>query len=310
MLRDALASQVTAEHAQASGALLPAHGAPLVLPEHVCVVNEEGAVHTVDDAWPMYAAANYAGPEKVFIGSNYVLGCESNLGPSRKHASAFASDYARSINSRSDHFTIEYFCRTSTTQHWVEARIARLPGAPHHIAIIHRDVSARHRVDQELRRLRSLLSATDDAIILVDPLTQTIVDVNEATVRMLGRERSSYPSIPVEMLLSESEQEARTMAASLLAANPSANPFETTLRHADGRLIAAGVRPREVQFGEQSLVAFVTSDISERRRAEMLLRRQALQHHLLAQFGQLALENPHLNILTSKGNGYIAERFS
>jgi len=296
---------VTAELAPAKGALLPAHGAPVVLPEHVCVVDEEGAVYTVDDGWPMYAAANYAGPENVLIGSNYVLGCESNFGPSRKHASAFASGLRSVLGNRSDHFTIEYSCRTPTTQHWVEARVARLPGALNHIAIIHRDVSARHRVDQELHRLRSLLSATDDAIILVDPVTQTIVDVNEATVRMLGRERSSYPSIPVEMLLSESEQEAQTMASSLLAANPSANPFETTLRHADGRHIAAEVRPREVQFGERSLVAFVSSDISERRRAEMLLRRQALQHHLLAQFGQLALENPHLTILTSRATDIL-----
>ena len=276
-----------------------------MLPEHICVVDEESIVRSVDDAWPFYAEANYAGPDKVFVGSNYLLGCESNSGPSRKHAGAFASGLRSLLSARSDHFTIEYPCRTLTAQYWIEARITRIPGPAQRLAIFHRDVTARHRVDQELQRLRSLLSATDDAIILVDPVTQAIVDVNDATVRMLGRERSSYPSIPVEMLFADDSPEAKPVWSSLLGSCPSTEPFESTLQHADGTQVAAEIRPREVRFGDQSLVAFVTSDITERRRAEMLLRRQALQHHLLAQFGQLALENPPLNVLTTRATDIL-----
>jgi diguanylate cyclase (GGDEF)-like protein/PAS domain S-box-containing protein len=300
MIRDALAPQQVIKLTTIEGVMLPAHGALIVLPEHVCIVDADSIVRSVDDAWPIYAETNYAGPDRIFVGCNYLLGCESNSGPSRKHAAAFASGLRSLLSGRTDHFTIEYACKSLTAQHWIEARISRLPGAMPQIAIIHRDVTARHRVDQELQRLRSLLSATDDAIILVDPITRAVVDVNDATVRLLGRERSSYPSIPLEMLFPETGADARSVYSSLLSGYPSADPFETALQHADTGHVAVEIRPREVRFGEQTLIALVTSDIRERRRVELLLRRQALQHHLLAQFGQLALENPPLNVLTTR----------
>jgi len=305
MKRDALASQSMNELARAGRATPLAPGAPIVLPEHACVIDKDGVVVSVDDVWSLYAEANYAGPDKVYVGANYLLGCDSNCGPSRKHAEALASGLRSALAGRSDHFTIEYACRTLTVQYWIETRVIRLPGPTHQFAITHRDVAARHRVDQELQRLRSLLSATGDAIILIDPVSQAIVDVNDAAVRLLGYEHSSFTDMPLDVLFADTGEEPKPVRSSLLAGYANSDPFETTLQHADGRHVAAEIRPREVRFGVQSLIAFVTSNISERRRVESLLRRQALQHHLLAQFGQLALENPPLNVLTTRATDIL-----
>lgn len=304
MTRDAIASLAIAASLSDSTALT-AHGAPAVLPDHVCILDRDGILRSTDDVWPMYAEASYAGPDQLLVGADYLWGCDRNSGTSRKHVAAFAAGLRAVLSGRTEHFAIEYVCRGTAAQHWFEVRVTRLPGANNQFVVTHRDVGARHRADQELQRLRSLLSATDDAIILIDPVTQVIVDVNDATTRMLGYERAAFPDIPLASLFAVADPEGKSAFPSLVTGHPSAAPFETTLQHADGRHVAAEIRPREVRFGDQTLMAWVTSDISERRRVETLLRRQALQHHLLAQFGQLALENPPLNVLTLRATDIL-----
>jgi diguanylate cyclase (GGDEF)-like protein/PAS domain S-box-containing protein len=276
-----------------------------VLADHLCIVDAQGVLYSTDEAWREFAAAGYAGPVEVCTGHNYLVGCNENTGHCAKHAIAFASGVCNVLAGRAANFTLEYSFQARASQRWLEARIARLPGNHRQFVITHREIGEPHRSDQELQRARSLLSVTEDAIVIVDPVTLTIVDGNDAATNMLGYEGSKLSDVALDSLFAADGSDGTPGYASLLTALPNATPSEAVLRRADGSRVATEVRPRDVMLGDRSLVALLIRDIGDRRRVEALLRRQALQHHLLAQFGQLALENPPLDVLALRATDIL-----
>ena len=305
MSRDASASQPTARPAdEVDVAALNQQVTP-ALADHACIIDAQGILHSTDDGWQAYAAIGYAGPIDLRVGHNYLVACDQSRGRAAKHTTAFVTGIRSALAGRVHHFAIEYSFQDLSILRWLEARIARLPGGHSQFLITHREISDRHKGDRELERALSLLSLTEDAIILVDPVAQTIVDGNEAATRMFGYERARLQEITLESLFVPAALEADGGHGSLLAALPNSHPIETTLQRLDGSVLSAEVRARDVRFREQPLVALVVHDMSRRHRVEALLRRQALQHHLLAQFGQLALEIPPLNVLALRATDIL-----
>jgi diguanylate cyclase (GGDEF)-like protein/PAS domain S-box-containing protein len=279
---------------------LPRPASTEALPEHMCVVNAQGVVQGVDAAWNAFVDAEYAGPREILVGANYLAGCDSICGPTRKSGCEFAAGVRTVLSGHRDRFTMEYPCLTPSAERWFEATVARLPGDKDLYVIAHRDVTAPHRGDQDLQRFRMVMNVAGDAIFLIDYSAMAVVDVNEAACRMLGYVPSDLLSLAPEAIFCKPRGELEREWRELQGGRGEAHIHDAHLIRADGTHIAVEIRHDAVQLGDQILIAAVARDVSARVRAESALKVQVLQQRLLAQFGQLALEGPPLGELMTQ----------
>ena len=125
------------------------------LSAHICVLDENGIILAVNQAWRVFAEANPPITQNVLEGANYLAVCDAASGEDADIAHAFAAGLRAVIQGERDEFSLEYPCHSPTVQRWFNGRVTRLP-APgldprgdcarkHHRAQIGRNCAARER---------------------------------------------------------------------------------------------------------------------------------------------------------------------
>ncbi len=119
---------------------------------HIAVLDESGNILEVNEAWRRFADANQFTLPDYGIGSNYLQVSEKALLQERE-PSAYAGGIQNVISGRRPHFELEYPCHSPMVQRWFVMRVTRFqsPG-PVRVVIVHDDISARKRAEEELRQ--------------------------------------------------------------------------------------------------------------------------------------------------------------
>ncbi len=160
----------------------------------------------------------------------------------------------------------------------VELEIRGVPmqrdGEPH-VLYIGRDISARKKTEEALRsseeQYRSIFNAAQDSMVLRDAEFR-MVEVNAAWSEVTGVSREDAIGRAV-VLGNDGPQFERLLRAQhrkALAGEPSM--FEAQRTRGDGRRIGLELHALPVQYRGRPHVLFIGRDISERKRAEELLR--------------------------------------
>ncbi|MFZ3286389.1 MAG: EAL domain-containing protein, partial [Telluria sp.] len=141
-----------------------------------------------------------------------------------------------------------------------------------HHAQLTADMGERIRLDEDLRRFRTAMDATADAIFLVERSDHRFVDVNAAACRMLGYQRADFlPEggvVPAAGFL-------RDLYDKLLAGDDSGTASELQLQRKDGSALSVEVQRRPLRSGESWILVAVARDITERKEAELRLLKLA-----------------------------------
>src|SRR5215210_1043873 len=121
------------------------------LSAHIAVLNEAGAIISVNKAWREFARAGGIEPEEVSEGANYLEACDSVSGPYSEEAAAFAAGIKDVLVSRRKSFELEYPCPTNEELRWFVGRVTRLPGPGpmRRVVVAHEDVTDRRRYQEE-----------------------------------------------------------------------------------------------------------------------------------------------------------------
>ena len=171
------------------------------------------------------------------------------------------------------------------------------------------DITERKRSEE---RFRQLLESTPDAMLITDR-SGRIVLVNEQTERVFGYRREELLGQSVEMLVPGPWREihARHRAAYLIEpqARPMNSGMELSALAKNGRQFPAEISLRPVATEEGMLVFCAIRDITERKKAERVLRENAaqllaaqrIQEHLLPRHA------PNIPGLDIAGASYPAE---
>ena len=119
---------------------------------HIAVLDEAGNILEINQAWRRFADENHFTSPNYGIGSSYIQGFEQTF-PQASKAPAYATGINDVIAGRRTHFEIEYPCNSPTEQRWFIMRVTRFqsPG-PVRIVIVHDNITARKRAEDELRR--------------------------------------------------------------------------------------------------------------------------------------------------------------
>ncbi|TRW92912.1 PAS domain S-box protein [Candidatus Methylobacter oryzae] len=147
-----------------------------------------------------------------------------------------------------------------------------------------RDISERKRMEQQLTERESLFHAifdqATDGIELIDPEELRFVEANPATCRMLGYSYEEYLQLHLEDTQVDLLGEALITTVRQVEASGGAT-FENRHRCKNGDILNVEVTSRILDLPGKRLLVGVWRDITERKRAEEVLRENEAKYRLL-----------------------------
>jgi PAS domain S-box-containing protein len=190
LLRNA-EEQLRQQEANKQAALLNA------LPAHIAVLDADGVIVAVNQAWRRFADENGLRDAKHGLGRNYLDACSPPPGSPAAESSAVAAGLRAVLAGKSSGFSMEYACDSPSEQRRfmlmaTPLESGRLAGA----VVMHINVSARAQAEQATRRSTELLQAVADGtpdVVYVKDLQGCYLLCNKALSDFTGR--------PVEQIL-------------------------------------------------------------------------------------------------------------
>jgi PAS domain-containing protein len=160
------------------------------LASHICVLDKEGTIISVNEAWRTFAASNPPIRGNIAEGANYFTICEQAEGTDAETAQAFADGIRRVLQGSINQFSLEYPCHSNEEQRWFLGRVSRLKGYDKiHAVVSHENITEREqmRLESENRdhEYRTLFETMAQGVICQDREGR-IVSVNPAAERILG----------------------------------------------------------------------------------------------------------------------------
>jgi diguanylate cyclase (GGDEF)-like protein/PAS domain S-box-containing protein len=131
---------------------------------------------------------------------------------------------------------------------------------------------SRQEGEDELRRFRAAMNASEDMIWLIDPVRMSIIDLNDTACRKLGYSRDELLAKTPQDIIGVPRGQLEVVYRDLIAGGQG-NSFEGWYQRKDGlRFPVEGFRRAIQSFGHYMIIA-VVRDVTERRAAEEELRR-------------------------------------
>jgi signal transduction histidine kinase len=127
------------------------HSCSNALSSHIAVLDEDGIILAVNQAWRSFADANGFAGQNYGIGSNYVDACQPASGEANDGFSA-AAGLRDVLHGRRDQFQLEYPCHSAASNRWFILRVTRALGAgPARLVVAHEDITERREAEEALR---------------------------------------------------------------------------------------------------------------------------------------------------------------
>jgi PAS domain S-box-containing protein len=131
------------------------------------------------------------------------------------------------------------------------------------------------------QRLAGIFAQANDGIFIVDPVEQTIVDVNPSGAAMLGYAPEEVAGAKVEKFHPHDLDRLRSFLDAVMK-NGSGFTEGLSCTHKSGELIPAEYSASRIRDGDRDRVMMIVRDISERRRSQQALKESEQQLRLIA----------------------------
>ncbi|MFN8467521.1 MAG: PAS domain S-box protein [Caldilineaceae bacterium] len=253
------------------------------LSAHIAIVDAEGTIVAVNQAWRHFAAANPpaalpagGSTPNVCEGVNYAAVCRAAAAAGCAEAQSWLDGARAVLAGESELAEFEYTCHSPGEQRWFVARISRLPqaGMPY-LVVAHENITQRKLDDMALReseaRYRALFEDNHTIIVLVEREGGTIVDANPAAAAYYGWSRKQMrgmnvfdfhvlPPAEVWAEIAQADAEGRHF-------------YRFKQRRADGAVRDLEAYSSPVVLGGRELRYAIMHDVTERNAAEQALLR-------------------------------------
>jgi len=178
------------------------------------------------------------------------------------------------------------------------APLRHVDGSTVQLAVTH-EISERKRAERAGLLLSAIVDSSDDAIISKD-LNGIITSWNKSAERLFGYTAAEAIGQPVTMLIPGDRLDEEPAILSRLRRGERVDHFETIRRRKDGTLLDISLTISPVRDAGGTIVGAskIARDISDRKRAEIMLRASE------ARFRQLADSMPHI-VWTADAEGHI-----
>ena len=276
------------------------------LSSHICVLDETGTIIAVNRAWRDFAEAN--SPEdcgealdadvyrcSIGEGANYVDVCRRSEDEDSSGAEEFADGIEAVLKGERTLYSKEYPCHSPQEQRWFLARVTRFfsNGAPR-VVVEHINITERAQAEEKLRlseeRFQKIFEQAADGIVITD---------NHGKLRLANPAFLAMTGYSEEEVIGRS---TNLLSSGLMPADFYRDLWKTIQsgqvwqgeminRRKDRTLYTEEMRiaPFRNANGETSGYIAVKRDITERKRAEELLRQTADRLALAASAGSAGI---------------------
>ncbi|MGO9532720.1 MAG: PAS domain S-box protein [Syntrophobacteraceae bacterium] len=158
-------------------------------------------------------------------------------------------------------------------------------GRPNFFISVYKDITARKNAEEALRaseqRFRSLFEGHRATMLLFDPDSGAILDVNEAAVEFYGFSKTELCAMNIAQINQLPEEELATVRQSILERKTNSFVFPHRLRSGEIRTVQVYSSPIDIR-GRTALFSIV-HDITERKQAEEALRKSEEKYRELVE---------------------------
>lgn len=128
------------------------------LDTHIAVLDADGVIIEVNEAWLRFARDNGARDPHGFLGTSYISICERAAGdPSCPTAGEFLQGLREVMAGRTVQHRLEYPCGSPAEERWFDVCVTRIPASPPQFVVVHRDITADKRSQLSLQDTELLL---------------------------------------------------------------------------------------------------------------------------------------------------------
>ena len=116
----------------------------------VAVVDKDGTICAVNEAWRRFSHENGGAPEATGIGVNYLDVCRSATGDDSVFAERACLGIERVLDGTRDVFQLEYPCHSPIRKRWFQLYVSRLTGDSQHAVTAHLPITERKLIEYQL----------------------------------------------------------------------------------------------------------------------------------------------------------------
>ena len=261
------------------------------LTAHIAILDEQGVILAVNEAWRAFAVANDLAWERGGEGVNYLAVCDQVRGAGAGDAQAVAAAIRDLLEGRRTGYEAEYPCHSPTERRWFLIRVTLFPGAgPRRVVVAHENITRRRLQEEELRaseeRFRQVVETMREVFWMRDVLQDRMIYVSPGYEKIWGYPPARLYNSPTHwaecMHPADRERVVPTAREKQLAGT-----YDETFRivRPDGgqRWIRARAFPVHNADGVVYRVAGVAEDITESKLAELRLQLQYAVTAILAE---------------------------
>jgi len=130
------------------------------LSSHICVIDKDSVIVTVNRAWQNFTIENPPVSIRAGIGIHYLNVCRRASGPGSEGARKFALGVQSVLAGKSELFQMEYPCHSPTQSRWFLGSVTPLKNKQRSAVISHMTITDRKLLEFELARLAATDSLT------------------------------------------------------------------------------------------------------------------------------------------------------
>ncbi len=161
------------------------------LAPHICVLDANGVILSVNRTWREFADANPPHPDDYWLGESYIEVCKRAAGQGSQEAEVFAGGILSVIRGEREQFDMEYPCDTPAEKHWFNGRVRRfLVDGQLRVVITHEDITEKKKAEQNLSQSREmyrlLAENITDVIWIFDVISGRTTYISPSVERLRG----------------------------------------------------------------------------------------------------------------------------
>jgi diguanylate cyclase (GGDEF)-like protein/PAS domain S-box-containing protein len=258
------------------------------LPAKVALLNNEGIIISVNEAWRRFCCPIGTPGPGYGIGVNYLEICDNALEDYASEAHRTAMGIRSVLNREVNSYSMEIPFHSPTEPLWFLLTVTPLSDTPPNGSVVmYLNITERKRNEEALRRFRVAMDATADAILLVNRTTMRLVEINATACNMLGYTREELFQMDPTRVGVAALEKLESVYDTAIAENGAIKLTETKIQRKDGSSLQVEVDRHAQRFGADWIIVAVMRDLTERKAAEEKIKRLNRVYAVLSRINTL-----------------------
>jgi diguanylate cyclase (GGDEF)-like protein/PAS domain S-box-containing protein len=250
------------------------------LPAHIALLDTQGIIISVNEAWRQFASANVIHGPGYALGVDYLEICASAQGEGSSDAHRIAAGIRSVLNDGATSFSLEYPSHSPTEQRCFVLMVTPLAHKrPSGAVVMHLDVTAERQTEERLLgselRFRQIAENIREVFWLTDPAKNQILYISPAYEEIWGRSCETLYATPREWSDAIHPEDRERVLHAAQTKQESGNYVEEyRIVRPDGAIRWIRDRAFPVLRNEREVyrIVGIAEDITESRRAAEELR--------------------------------------